>query len=416
MKKAFKIAKWEFLEKVKQRSFIISMILTPIILISMGIIPSLLATSDQETTKPIGILDFTGKYFDQLSEKLESYTLTNNQPNFIVLRLKLPTDSIDNLKNEADKKVIDNAVEGYIFIEEDTLGLPYVEYRSSSVGNFKDLKKIENSFNEVLAYQKLSSAGLDYELIAELTKSVDITTITITEEGKEEKSDFLKTFFTSYAFIMLLMMLILFSGGMLVRSLVEEKSNRIIEILLSSCKTNDLLMGKMLGLSFLGLFQISIWTIVGMGLIGTSLITLDLFHNIGLQLVYFVLGYMLYTSIFVGIGSIVSTEQEAQQITGYISILLIIPIVLAIQVIQNPDSIIAIILSYFPLTTSPLMLLRLNIYTPPLWEIILTIFISIVSIYLVIFLSTKIFRIGILSYGKRPTLKELKNWISQKEH
>ena len=147
----------------------------------------------------------------------------------------------------------------------------------------------------------------------------------------------------------------------------------------------------------------------------TNLISINLLNNIGLQLLYFLLSYILFTSIFIGIGSVVNTEQEAQYITSNITLILIFPIILASQVIQYPDSVIAYILSFFPLTTSSAMILRLNVYTPALWQILLTILIMIVSIFIMIKFSAKIFRIGILSYGKRPKLYQLYKWMKEKK-
>jgi len=201
---------------------------------------------------------------------------------------------------------------------------------------------------------------------------------------------------------------------MLVRSLIEEKSNRLIEILISSCTSEELLAGKILGLSALGLTQILIWSLIGVGLAGSSVIPSEAFENVLPMLLYFVLGFIFYTTIFVGIGSIVSTEQEAQQITTYISLILVLPIVFVVPAIQNPDSIMVKVLSYIPLTIPSIMLLRFKIETVPLTDIFITLSIMILSIIITLKLSAKIFRIGILSYGKKPSVKELIHWLKEK--
>ena len=132
------------------------------------------------------------------------------------------------------------------------------------------------------------------------------------------------------------------------------------------------------------------------------------------MLLYFVIGFIFYTTIFVGIGSIVSTEQEAQQITTYISLILILPVVIAVPAIQNPDSMIVKVLSFIPFTIPSIMLLRFKIETVQLIDIILTLSIMIFSIILTLKLSAKIFRIGILSYGKKPSTRELIRWLKEK--
>jgi ABC-2 type transport system permease protein len=208
-------------------------------------------------------------------------------------------------------------------------------------------------------------------------------------------------------------MMILSSGGMLIRSLVEEKSNRLIEILVSSCSSDELLTGKVIGLSSLGITQVLIWTSIGLALVVLNLVPAQVFNNILAILIYFALGFIFYTSIFVGIGSIVTTEQEAQQITSYLSLVLVLPIVLSIPAMENPESILVQILSYIPFTIPSIMILRFNIGAVPTLDIITTSTIMIFSTYLFVNISSKIFRIGVLSYGKKPSFKELISWIKE---
>jgi ABC-2 type transport system permease protein len=185
-------------------------------------------------------------------------------------------------------------------------------------------------------------------------------------------------------------------------------------VLISSSRPEELLAGKIIGLSALGLTQILIWLLIGVGLAGSALVTPDAFKNVLPVLVYFILGFVLFTAIFVGIGSIITTEQEAQQITGYLSLIIMFPVVIAIPAMQNPDTMLMQVLSYFPLTTPTLMILKYNITAVPLWEFGITVLIIIISIVITIKVTSIIFRIGILSYGKRPTSKELMNWLKEK--
>jgi ABC-2 type transport system permease protein len=240
---------------------------------------------------------------------------------------------------------------------------------------------------------------------------VQIKPIKIEKGGNESHSDFIALFFTSFIFIVLLMMMVMSSGGMLIRSLVEEKSNRLIEILVSSCTSNELLAGKVIGLSALGITQVLVWSLIGISLAESALISTDAFNYILPILFYFVLGFIFYSAIFIGIGSIVSTEQEAQQITFYLNVTLMLPIVIVLPAIENPDSIFVHVLSYIPFTIPAVMILRFNISPIPLRELIISTIIMITSIIIVVLISGKIFRIGILSYGKRPSLKELMYWI-----
>ena len=200
---------------------------------------------------------------------------------------------------------------------------------------------------------------------------------------------------------------------MLVRSMIEEKSSRLIEMLVSSSTPDELLTGKILGLSLLGITQILIWVLIGLSLIASSLLPLTAFNNIIPMLLYFILGFLFYASLFVGIGSTVNTEQEAQQITTYLSLILMLPVVIAMPAIQNPDFIVTKVFSYIPLTIPTVMLLRLNVQNVTYLEILLSLIIMVFSIFIVTKVSAKIFRIGILSYGNKPTLKEIFQWIKE---
>ena len=418
MNKILSVAKWEFLEKIKTRAFLISMIVTPVIIIAFAIMPTMLENHETDATKLIGVVDKSDLYFGGLQEKLNKEKLPGDLPRYVLVNLtpdsNLASYNNDELLKYSDNKVFNNKVNSYLIIENGGTDSLQLQWRSNSTANYKDINNFEKAFNEVRIDLKFKREGIDPSLKKLFTKQVSIQPIKISKEGKDKESDFLTVFFSSFVFIILLMIMIMSSGGMLVRSLLEEKSNRLIEILVSSCTPTQLLTGKILGLSMLNLFQIVIWTLIGIALTGATTISPEIFENIGLDLVYFVLGFVFYTGIFVGLGATATTEQEAQQFNSYISMILILPIVFAISAIQNPNSEIVHILSYFPLTTPSIMLLRLNISPVPLADILTTILILIVSIFISIYSSAKIFKIGILSYGKRPTVRELINWIKEK--
>lgn len=414
MKKTLAIAKWEYLEKVKTKAFIISLIITPAIIILFSVVPSLFITKEDDSVKMIGFLDKSEKYFNDFRIEIESYKLDNGQPNYILVNLNQPYKSEDQLKKEADDQTFKGKYDSYLYIKNGGTDSMRVELRSKGMANFRDVSRFSESFDNVRINQKIAQESIDPALVEFFKSSVKIDQIKIEEGGKEGTAQFETVFFSSFIFILLLMMMVIYSGQMLVRSLLEEKSNRIIEILVSSCNSNQLLAGKVIGLSALGLTQILIWMLIGISLAGSALIPIETFKNILPMLVYFILGFIFFTTLFVGIGSVVSTEQEAQQITSYLSILLVIPVVIVFPAMQNPDSVLIKVLSYIPFTSPSVMLLRLNIAPIPGWEIAATMALLILSTYLTIKFSAKIFRIGILSYGKMPSIKELKSWLSEK--
>jgi len=414
MNKTFAVAKWEFLEKIKTKAFVISMIITPIIIIAFTVLPTLLSTQEETSTKVIGIIEATNTYFPLIKERTAAAKLENNLPRYVLINLNDPGKTNKELLSKADKEMFNNKLNSCLFIQNALTDSVSLQLRSKNTVNFRDIRFFEQTFNKIRIGLELQSAGIDTSLMSYIESNIDITPIKISKEGKESESDFLIVFFSSFVFIILLMMMILSSGGMLIRSLLEEKSNRLIEILVSSCTPQQLLTGKILGLSALGLFQMAIWSLIGVALVGSATVPVTVFEHLPLMLLYFLTGFIFYTALFVGFGSIVNTEQEAQQLTGYISMILILPIVFAVTAIQNPNSTIIHALSYFPLTTPSIMLLRLNVSPVPFYELITTLGILIISILITIYLTAKIFRIGILSYGKRPSLKELANWFREK--
>ena len=412
MTKAIAVAKWEYLQKLRTKAFLISLFLMPIIIIAFGVLPTLFVTQEDKDTKVVGVIDMTGVLGAPLAERLESrYTLSNGRPNYIVQVFTADSaEESDELIAEANAKVLRNEIEGYCIIPADIMSDSLVSYRSKNVGDFRTTNRIEENLRTILSERKLRMRGLDPGLIRDLRVPLTLKTEKLTKSGETEEGGFEKVWFTAYIFLMMLLFLIQTSGQLLVRGFIEEKSNRIVEVLVSSCRPVDLMIGKVVGLSALGLTQLAFWGVIGVVIsvrVGVQGVPLD---QALLQFVYFILGYLLYAAIFVAAGSPLTTEQEAQQVTSYLVLILIIPLVIALPAMQNPGALWLKLLTYFPLLTPAMMAVRIPIQTPPLWEIIITIVIMLASIYAAMWFAGRIFRIGILATGKRPSLREVVRW------
>ncbi|MEE9432497.1 MAG: ABC transporter permease [Melioribacteraceae bacterium] len=411
MKKILTIAKWELMERIKRKSFIISMIVMPLLVIGFSLLPSMLISDIKDSPLPIGIIDFTNKYSKEVIKEISYNILRDGQPAFLVLNFANKNKDKSDLLNTVDAQVLSNGIAGYIIIDKNDDGIN-LAFRTNKILDVEKVLLIEKAFNKVILRNNLQISGLAPKDVSIISNNhIPLNRVFI--DGASEE-DIFKSFITSYLFIILLITMTLFSGGMFVRSLVVEKSNRIIEIILSSCTSKELLLGKVFGLSFFGLFQFIIWTILGLVLYKTNTVDFSTIQNLQYQILFFVLGYILYSSIFIGLGSVVTVDHEAQQLTGYLSIFLIFPILFAFQIISSPNSFLALAMSYFPLTAAPVMLLRLNATTPSVMEIITVVLILVFSLYVVIFISSKLFRIGILNTGKRPTMKEIVSWLKVK--
>jgi ABC-2 type transport system permease protein len=328
-----------------------------------------------------------------------------------VLRQLSSDASPEQQKLEGNKLISDKEIEGYFSIPAAIYDSGKVEYRAENVGNIRMSERFSRTIEEVIVEHRLKGEGLDPKLIRKLTASVDIKSIKVSGTGKEKESGFVETFFSAYIVIMMLMFLVLTSGQLLIRSVVEEKSNRVIEVLLSSCSARDLMVGKIIGISALGILQILIWGSIGLALSIKSGSNMFVLENLLLSSVYLVLGYLFYSAIFVAAGSPVTTEQEAQQITSYVTLFVVFPMALAIPAMQNPNSPLIKILSFIPPLTPAFMVLRIPIQMPETWEILTTIALMIVSSVGMMWVAGKIFRVAILVYGKRPTIPELIRWI-----
>ncbi|MBI5464888.1 MAG: ABC transporter permease, partial [Ignavibacteriales bacterium] len=295
--KYLQVAKWEFSEKVKSKAFIISLVLMPIIMVVFGVLPSMLLGKEDEKQITIGVIDETNQLLGPLANRLdEKYKLSTKQPNYVVKNLN-DNRPFAALRSSANAQVVSKNIEGYFYIPAAVFDSGKVEYRAENVGNFRVQERFSRTMEEIITEKRLTAQGLDPSKIKKLLADIDVKSLKVSEKGEEKESGFLETFMSAYIVIMMLMFLVLTSGQLLIRSVVEEKSNRVIEVLMSSCSAGDLMTGKILGLSGLGIFQMLLWGLIGLAVslkTGSMLISVD---NLLLSLVYFVLGYLFYSAI-----------------------------------------------------------------------------------------------------------------------
>jgi len=413
--KALQVAKWEFLEKVKSKAFVISLVLMPVIIAIMALLPAFLVSKEDSGPVRIGIIDGTHKLIQSLGDRMDrEFRLKNDQPNYILQNLGLDKP-LEEARAEGIRLIASERIEGYFFIPETAYDSGKVEYRSKNVGNFKIQERFSRSIEQVIVESRLLTHGLDTAMIRKLTASVNVKSIKINDKGKESEAGFGETFATAYIGLLMLIFMVMTSGQLLVRSVVEEKSNRVVEVLLSSCTPRNLMSGKILGLSGLGILQMLVYAIMGVALALKTDMNLLQPEYFFLTLLYAILGYLFYAAIFVAAGSPVTTEQEAQQITAYISMLLVVPFALMMLVMQNPNSLLVKVLSYIPVLTPSIMVLRISIQMPSIWEILATVLLMLASTAVMMWVAGKIFRVAILSYGKRPSLSEIFRWVREKK-
>jgi ABC-2 type transport system permease protein len=416
--KLLKIAKREYLQRVKRKSFLVGTILGPVLMGIMMLAPVLIMSRGGQVQTRMVIADMTGSIYDNLEAGLAD-TLDDGELMFSLTQLEVKgQDEFEARKSDLNFQVSEDIIDGYLFIPSDIVTEGKAVFYGKRVGDIKAIRRIRDELTNCVLSKRLSSEGIDYDVVKDLIENIDLKTIQL-QKGEEKESDFDFLYFSSFIFIMMLYMTILMWGIAVERSIIEEKNNRIIEVLLSSVKPFDLLGGKILGVGSVGLTQYAIWGIFGVLLsayglsMGGTVAKFSAFSwvTIVFFIVYYLLGFLFYSTMFAGIGAICNTDREAQQMQTPVVMALAFTIIIPMMIIQNPDGTFATVISMIPFFTPIVMFMRINILTPPAWQIALSILIMLGSIYIAGQISAKIFRVGILMYGKRPDVREILKWL-----
>jgi len=406
------VAWWEYVTKVRTKTFLFSLFVTPIFAFGMMFLPSFFATRPETETRVIGVIDETGVLAPQLDSLLMNrYKLPDGQPAILVRSIPVVSNDLGAAVHKAQQLLAQEKIVGYLIIQPDIFSNGKAEYRSENIGNLRLLDRVESALKDVVMRLRIVDAGINPDVMKKLETPIDLKAVKVTKTGEIEKGDPLQLFFTSFAFLMLMFFLIITTGQMLVRSTIEEKTNRIVEVLVSSAPSTDLMVGKIIGLSGLGLTQVLVWTAIGLFIAMSAHVVTITVWQLLLCISYFILGYLFFAALFVAIGSVLTTEQEAQQWMQYLSMVFAIPLVFAISGIENPNAVALRVLEFIPLFTPMIMALRIPLNAMPVWEIVRTIFVLSVSVIATMWAAGKVFRVGILIYGKKPSFDEIIRWL-----
>lgn len=420
------IIKHEYITRVKSKGFIIGTLIGPLgIVLFIGIIA--LATYISVTDTPdkrIAIIDATGIF---------GQDIVQSEPD----KFYMAKDSEQELR----KQVLNGKIDGFIILDKDILKNGIATLYTSGGGTISMLSVIEKRVAKVVRHQRLIESGVDESVIRLVDKGVDIHTQKITKEGiKKDYAEIYAGLGYILGFVIYIMMLSY--GGIVMRGVIEEKANRIIEIIASSAKPFDIMMGKVVGIGAVGLTQVLIWVILGMILLLVGAPVLEIFTKSsqvpGSQMIggmqnsplppgfeippispwliigfifYFLSGYFLYATLFAAIGSAVDQESDAAQLQMPVTILIIIPMLFISVIISNPEGLIATILSLIPFFSPMLMIIRAAASDVPIWQFALSAVLMIATFFTAIWLASKIYRVGILMYGKKPSFKDLIRWV-----
>jgi len=404
MNRALKVVKQEFKMTAANKAYVIITIIGPFLILALTVLPSL--SSMNTTVEPGTVVTVVGgdrAFFERARDAAAGADL-------ILIR--------GNDLAAARKRVLDGSIQGVLVLPDDYLAAKGLAYYSRTGTDLVVSKALASAVGPVIVGERLVHAGIDPAAVSALSSQPNLDVGRLTRGGRAEGQDFTLVIFTAIGFIMLLYMTVLLYGQMIGRSVVTEKSSKTVEIMLSSVRPSELLFGKILGKGLAGLLQYAIWICVALLLIR---IVGPAFHlplppsltpsNLFFLVLFFILAFFLYSSAYAALGAGAEDEQHLGQLAWPLVLFLVIPLTMIAAFVMNPDSPMSLVFSLFPLTSPIVMLIRVLVASPPVWQLLLCVAILLVTIAGTIFLAARIFRVGILMTGKRARLGEILKWV-----
>jgi len=436
MSKFWVILKREYAQVVKKKSFIIMIFLTPLFMAGIMILPAMLVHKEASTSERIAVVDRgTIEIGDQFAESLARYTLeSSGEPSFSVTEVfRITPDDENRFQNIYDsltQEIRDKNLKYVLVVKPDAHLADSNLYLVTNSNDFTAISRFEARLSRILSTHRLqkSDVNLPIDSVLQLTQSVDLAI----KDTKGQAIPFEVKYFGALIFVMIMYMMIITYGATLMRSVIEEKSSRIVEVLISSVTPFQLMFGKIIGLGLAAFTQVAVWVAIGLALFfasSSAAIQVDpaisriAFNPVIVVsfILYFVSGYVLYSALFALIGSIVNTDKEAQNFIFPISITLILPVMVGIGVVKDPYATWVLVMSYIPFITPSMMLMRIIFLAPTateysffsgiLAEATLGFVMVVAATLVTVWVTARIFRVGILMYGKRPTLPEIIRWV-----
>jgi ABC-2 type transport system permease protein len=397
------ILRREYLESVRKKSFFFGLLATPLIMIAMVYLPLAARRIVSGEELKLALVDRAGDWAEEFRAGLTREFSEDRIVVEIVDDTKQPMSMLENRLHEGE-------LTGWILLSSDFSETGHLQYYSETVTDPSVVSRIQGLAGRLLAQRKAALWGLDPAATESLLRPAEMKTFQVGREGGKE-ADFAAVYLRAVTLVLILFFALMPTGQILMRSVIEEKSNRVIEVLLSSVTPKELMIGKIFGLGAVGLTLLSVWAACAAFLFwksGTSPWDARLAFTF---LLYFIPGYFFYAAVLASIGSICSTERDAQPFLTPISLMLVFPVMIGIMIAQSPDHPLARALSFIPFFTPSLMLFRHAIREPAVWETIATWCTLVACTGVMIAASARIFETGILMTGKRPTIPEVLRWL-----
>jgi ABC-2 type transport system permease protein len=412
------IAKREYLERVRTRAFLLSTLLLPVLMFAVTVLPARLMLRGGNTRHLVVVAS------PQMGPAIQQALATPATPDResgrtatrFVVDLTSDTSPADRARLVA--RVDAKQVDAVVWATDDALAAHKVEYLAREAGDLGEQAQISSALRMALIKQQLAARGIASEEAEQWLQGIDLEARQVTNGKLGEPKNSLMALLGTLFLVLTLYTTVLMYGISVMRSILEEKNSRVLEVVMSSATARDLLGGKVVGVGAVGLTQMLVWAVMAGVLMVPGLAAVDAKAlNLSLTAIvafvaFFLLGYVLYSAMAAAVGAMVNSDQEAQQLQLVIMLPMILSIVLMNAVYAHPNSILAVVMSLVPFCTPVLMFLRVVVSQPPLWQVVLSVVLMLGTIWGTLLVSARIYRIGILMHGKRPTLAELRKWLT----
>ncbi|MDQ3606086.1 MAG: ABC transporter permease [Gemmatimonadota bacterium] len=410
----------EFLERVRTKSFVLGTILLPLFVAGVVILPAMLRPSGGERTLVV-VDEAPAGVADRMIEVLSTPRASADETTFTVERVAGP---VEGVREQLNARVLAEEIDGYVWLPADVVERGSVVYRARDVGSIGVNREVQRAATDAVRAVRLRESGIAPAQIAALVQPVELETARITRRGEEGAGE-MATLGFSYIVGFLIYMMIILYGQNVMRSVLEEKTNRIVEVIISSMKASHLVAGKLLGVCAVAVLQVAIWMLFMVGVVTQSnllerrlgipvdaLRAVSIEPLVGLALIgFFLLGFLLFGALFAAVGAAVSSEQEAQQMVAVVLVPLFIPLLFMFPVLTDPMGTTATTLGMIPFTAPMVMPMRMGATAIPAAQILGSLALLALTVLLVTWMVGKVYRVGILSTGKRPSLRELGRWL-----
>lgn len=443
MRKFLAVVKREYIQRVRTKFFIVATVLGPLFMAGFTILPAMMFGIKSGGPTRLAVVDESGRMYERVAKEItsgkkprdedvvqtldQSSSGNNNaqekieqanklsRSSYLVEEVPLNGRSVADIRKVLETRIQSHELDGYIVLPANLLKEGQAEFRLRNAADVFTVSYVEAALSRAVRGQRLAEAKIDEKFVAEASAPVELKTTGA--DGQESKGE--ASFYLAFGAGLLIYMSVLLYGQFVLGAVIEEKETRIAEILFSSMRAFPLMMGKLIGVSLVALTQLGIWGVAFLifsawAAAGSSIslpqIPAMLFVYF---IIYFLMGYFVYATVYAVVGSMVTTTQEGGQLALPVVLMLVAGFLLSRNIIRSPNSSLSFWTSMFPFFAPITMLMRIATETPPLWQILLSLGIGIATIVGLIWLASRIYRVGMLMYGKKATIPEVWRWVRQ---